>query len=91
MAKLAKRIRVQGKVQGVFFRASTQEKAEELGLKGWVRNEPDGSVLIHAEGDEEELRRLVEWCWQGPSAASVKDVREEAVDPQDLDSFAIAG
>lgn len=91
MARIAKRIRVEGKVQGVFFRASTQEKARELGVAGWVRNEADGAVLIEAEGEEEAVKALVEWCWKGPSAASVKDVQEEPIDPKDLATFEIVG
>lgn len=91
MAKVAEQIRVQGKVQGVFFRASTKEKADELGVKGWVRNESDGSVLIEAEGEEELVKAFEEWCWEGSSGARVKDVQKDPVDPQDLDSFAIVG
>lgn len=91
MHQKAARIRVEGKVQGVFYRASTKEKADELGLKGWVRNEADGAVLIQAEGDEAGIRALVDWCWEGPSAARVTDVQEEAVDPKEFDTFAIVG
>jgi acylphosphatase len=67
-------IRVSGKVQGVFFRASTQEEARRLGLSGWVRNEPDGTVLIEAEGKQEALDRLVAPRHQGPEWARVTDV-----------------
>ena len=63
---------VRGKVQGVYYRASTAEKANELGVKGFVRNEKDNSVYIEAEGSEEHLRQLVEWCKQGPTAARVE-------------------
>jgi len=58
-------------VQGVFFRASTREKAVELGIKGIVRNEPDGGVYIEAEGGEENLSRFIEWCRHGPAHAKV--------------------
>jgi acylphosphatase len=64
-------IRVSGKVQGVFFRASTQEKAKELAIHGTVKNEPDGSVFIEAEGDEENLKLFMEWCRHGPRLARV--------------------
>ncbi len=67
-------IRVTGKVQGVFFRTSTREEAQRLGLCGWVRNEADGSVRMEAEGDEEALDQLVAWCQQGPKQARVADV-----------------
>jgi acylphosphatase len=67
-------IHVTGKVQGVFYRASTVEKARALGLKGFVQNEPDGSVYIEAEGDDGALQSLLEWCRQGPPHARVSDV-----------------
>ena len=67
-------IRVHGKVQGVFFRASTQEKAEALGLTGFVQNEDDGTVYLEAEGDEEALRKLEQWVHEGPTHAKVSRV-----------------
>lgn len=67
-------IKVTGKVQGVFYRASTKEKAEELGIRGFVRNEPDGSVYIEAEGSENDLHKFLEWCEQGPPNAMVDEV-----------------
>lgn len=65
---------VTGKVQGVFFRASTLERAQSLNLTGWVKNLPDGSVEILAEGTRYALEDLVAWCRQGPSEAEVSDV-----------------
>ena len=56
---------IYGKVQGVFFRASTKDKAIELGLKGFVRNQPDGTVEVIAEGSEKQLQELVAWCHEG--------------------------
>jgi len=67
-------IHVTGNVQGVFYRASTVEKARTLGLKGFVQNEPDGSVYIEAEGDDGALQSLLAWCRQGPPRARVSDV-----------------
>jgi acylphosphatase len=64
-------IRIGGRVQGVFFRASTKEKADLLGVRGVVRNEPDGRVYIEAEADAEILDDFVEWCRRGPSRAQV--------------------
>jgi len=65
---------VKGRVQGVYFRASTQREAKRLGLSGWVRNRPDGSVEILAEGEEVSIRELYGWAQKGPSAARVERV-----------------
>lgn len=67
-------IKVSGRVQGVFYRASAHEEAQRLGVKGFVKNEPDGSVYIEAEGDDALLEDLIEWCKQGPPAAKVQNV-----------------
>jgi acylphosphatase len=67
-------IRVSGVVQGVFFRASAKEVADQLGVKGFVRNEPNGEVYIEAEAEEETLKRFVEWCHQGPPRSRVATV-----------------
>ncbi len=83
------RIRVIGKVQGVFYRASTRKKAHELGINGWVKNETDGSVLIAAEGEENQLKALIEWCKQGPAHARVIEVRFEQIKPQGFKEFRI--
>lgn len=82
-------IRVYGKVQGVFFRASAQDKAEALGVLGWVKNEPDGSVLIKAEGPEDALQEFVSWCRQGPTYAKVEKVEYEEDKPQGFVRFEI--
>ena len=65
---------VRGRVQGVYFRASTREEAQRLGLVGWVRNEPDGAVRLVAEGPRKDLEALVKWCAKGPPAARVDKV-----------------
>jgi len=70
-------IKIFGRVQGVFFRHSAKQKAEELNIKGFVRNEPDGTVYIEAEGEEENLKQFLDWCHQGPILASVKKVEFE--------------
>ncbi|MBW8887229.1 MAG: acylphosphatase [Fibrobacteres bacterium] len=67
-------IRVSGRVQGVFFRASARIEAGRLGLSGFVRNEPDGSVYAEAEGEREALDLFVEWCRRGPPHARVESV-----------------
>jgi acylphosphatase len=65
---------VSGKVQGVFFRSSTKDKAEELGISGWVRNLPDGRVEAVFEGEKEDVDKMVEWCRKGPEYAKVTGV-----------------
>ncbi len=66
---------VSGRVQGVFFRSSTRDKARELGLNGWVRNLPDGRVEAVFEGEESRVREVIDWCHKGPNYASVSDVQ----------------
>jgi acylphosphatase len=82
-------IQVFGKVQGVFFRASTQDKAEALGLTGWVKNEADGSVLIEAEGSEDKLQNLISWCRQGPPQATVEKVEYAEDELQNYAQFEV--
>ncbi|MEP0984592.1 acylphosphatase [Ekhidna sp.] len=86
---IAKRIQVQGKVQGVFFRASTKSTAEDLDLKGWVRNEPDGSVLIEVQGEASQMNKFTEWCESGPTYASVTDIKIEDISIQSFTGFQI--
>jgi len=70
-------IRVCGNVEGVGFRGSARLKAQSLDLKGFVRNEPDGSVYIEAEGEELNLQKFLDWCRKGPSFAKVQEVSFE--------------
>ena len=78
-----------GRVQGVWFRASTQEQALQMGVFGWARNCPDGSVEIHAEGEKEILERFISWCRKGPPASQVSGLDIEWVNPQSLNTFKI--
>ena len=66
---------VSGKVQGVWYRATTVEEARKLGLTGWVRNLLDGRVEIVAEGPRGSLERLIAWCHEGPPLAVVDEVK----------------
>jgi acylphosphatase len=68
------RFLVSGRVQGVFFRASARNEALRLGLDGYARNLADGGVEVVASGNDEALRELEQWLWQGPPAARVDDV-----------------
>ncbi|MCS7297618.1 MAG: acylphosphatase [Bacteroidia bacterium] len=70
-------MRIYGRVQGVFFRKYAQMTAQALGIGGFVRNEPDGSVLAEIEGAEEELERFVQWAHRGSPAARVERVEVE--------------
>jgi acylphosphatase len=70
-------LRIYGQVQGVFFRASTETEAKRLGLTGWVRNCPDGSVEVVAEGFRSKLENLAAWCRHGPARAQVDHVEIE--------------
>jgi acylphosphatase len=76
MDNLRVRLNIEGRVQGVWFRDSTRRRATELGVTGWVRNRPGGSVEVLAEGSEEAVKRLIAWCHDGPSAARVDRVKE---------------
>ena len=83
--------RVTGRVQGVSFRWYTQDRARGLGVTGWVRNEPDGSVLVHAEGEDEAVDALVAWCHDGPGLARVQQVAVRDSAPDGGTSFDITG
>ena len=84
-------IRIEGKVQGVFFRWSAKNKADELGIRGFVRNEPDGCVSIEAESDNDiQLSQFIEWCHEGPQYAHVADVETSEGAVQDFSSFRIS-
>ena len=76
---------MRGRVQGVWFRSSTAERANALGLRGRAENRPDGSVLVHAAGAPEALAKLIEWLHRGPPMARVDAVEVEDIDPAALD------
>ena len=86
---VARRVRVTGRVQGVFFRAWTRDEARRGGLNGWVRNCPDGSVEAHLEGSEAAVAKMVELIGQGPSHARVDEVDVEEADPEVRDRFEV--
>ena len=83
------KIKVEGQVQGVFFRQTTQEKARELGLKGTVKNCDDDSVEIIATGTKEQLDKLIIWCREGPPRATVTNVTTQELSLQTFYNFSI--
>lgn len=82
-------MRIDGRVQGVWFRQSTANKAKELKLNGYVENEPGGSVYVEAEGSKDSLIQLISWCLNGPDQADVKGVTIVKVPLAGYDSFEI--
>jgi len=81
---------VKGRVQGVYYRASTRDKAERLGLTGWVKNLPNGNVEFFAVGDEDMLNELIKWAWDGPDYANVTDIICEAIESfNDFEGFSV--
>jgi acylphosphatase len=84
MSRVTRRFRIVGKVQGVYFRQGTREAAERLGIAGYARNLPDGSVEVVAHGTDPALEELLRWLHRGPSSARVDGVAELAVDPEEV-------
>ena len=80
---------IKGKVQGVFFRASAKEIADKLGVKGWVKNTWDEDVEAMATGNEEAVRKFIEWCWMGPRRAVVEDVIITPAEETFFDDFLV--
>ncbi len=77
MGKARAHVLISGKVQGVFYRVNTKRMADKLGVKGWIRNLPDGRVEAVFEGDEEAVKRLISWWWIGPPGAKVTNIEVE--------------
>ena len=80
-AVIARRAWVAGRVQGVWFRGATRERAQALGIRGYAHNLADGRVEVLAVGEPVAVEGLLAWLWQGPPLARVTDVRVEAVEP----------
>ena len=81
--RVCRRCLVSGRVQGVYFRASTAQRARRLGVTGYARNLADGRVEVLACGEAAAVNALCEWLWKGPTAARVTDVTVETVDDID--------
>ncbi len=84
-----RRVVVHGRVQGVFFRDSTRERALAHHVSGWVSNRPDGAVEAVFEGEPENVERLVRFCQSGPRSADVDDVEVVEEDPEGLSGFEV--
>ena len=80
---------VRGSVQGVFFRVEARDRARSVGLAGWVRNVPDGTVEAVFEGEDERVESLVEWCSRGPAGARVEQVDVDWSEPEGEEGFSI--
>jgi acylphosphatase len=75
----------------VFFRAEARDRAVSLGLGGWVRNNPDGTLEAAFEGDRDRVESMIEWCRRGPALAGVDDVEVDWVEPRNESGFTISG
>jgi acylphosphatase len=87
--KLAKLYRVRGRVQGVGFRYFVEHAAKQLGIRGWVRNDDDGSVEVYAVGTPEQLSELAGLLWQGPRWAEVRGVDESEAALENHSGFSV--
>ncbi len=81
---------IRGKVQGVFYRATAKKVAEELGVKGRIKNTKDNNVDAIITGTEEQVQQFIEWCKKGPPRAQVSDVTATQVDDKNFNEFEIA-
>ncbi len=82
-------IRVAGRVQGVWYRASAREEAVRLGVAGWARNLPGGDVEVRAEGSSRSVSQMIDWCRHGPPAAMVESVEVAESAVEGLEGFEI--
>ncbi len=92
MIKIQSRVHVliTGRVQGVWFRSNTKQKADKLGITGWVRNTTDGNVEAVFEGFDKRIEEMIDWCKTGPPLAKVENVKIEKQDPKNnYDKFSI--
>lgn len=89
MEKVYLEMRIIGKVQGVYYRASTKKKADELGLCGWVKNEPNGEVSIAVQGAPKLVEQFTAWCAIGPPMATVDQIIQIPTTTKDYSNFTI--
>ena len=86
---IARKVRIFGRVQGVFFRQWAVNQARALGITGWVRNCPDGTVEAHVVGEEDAVAEMIAAMRQGPSQARVEDLTVDVVEPEDVSGFSV--
>ena len=89
MALTCKRCVIDGRVQGVFYRASTYDQAIKLGIHGWVRNLSDGRVESLIQGEAQAVEQMIDWFWQGPAYSDVVSVQCQDETPIDTDTFTV--
>ena len=89
MARTRVHVFVSGRVQGVYYRATTRERAQKQGVDGWVRNLDDGRVEAVFEGPEADVEAMVEFCHEGSERANVTDLEIEDEDPEGIDGFEV--
>ncbi|MFB6223060.1 MAG: acylphosphatase [Haloarcula sp.] len=89
MSRTRAHVFVSGRVQGVYYRATTRERAQKQGIDGWVRNLDDGRVEAVFEGPEDDVEAMIEFCYEGSERANVTDVDVEYTDPEGLDGFEV--
>jgi acylphosphatase len=87
MEKVAVKLLISGRVQGVWYRGSTLEAAEAIGVTGWVRNLRDGRVEVFAEGPKSKVEELIAWCRHGPPFARVTEVEKHWREPEGFKDF----
>ena len=88
-ARIARQAVVSGRVQGVYYRASTQQQARRLAVAGWVRNRPDGSVEAWLEGGDDAVETLIVWMREGPAGARVTDITVTETLPRNDADFVV--
>ncbi|AEM57372.1 acylphosphatase [Haloarcula hispanica N601] len=89
MARTRAHVFVSGRVQGVYYRATTRERAQDQGVDGWVRNLDDGRVEAVFEGPEDDVEAMVEFCHEGSERANVTDVEVEFEEPEGINGFEV--
>ena len=88
-ARIARKVVICGRVQGVFFRGTMRREAKRHGVGGWVRNGPDGTVQAHLEGPPDAVAEVVLWCRTGPRGADVEDLRVTVAEPEGVEGFSV--